>query len=443
MPTGKKGLGKLALFGIGDIVNIITCQGKEAVDFTMDWDEINNWEYGKPYTPKFEIIPEGVHKKGTIITLTNLKRKTGFPILDYSESIARLFNFNDDFIVYLSLNDEDPIKIDNKLKYQNIIPEFKWDIKDVIKINEKIYTEKDSIIGSIVTTEKPLKANLRGITLFANGRMVNAPEFFGPSESSHFYSYSTGWLNIDFIDNWEVDVISTNRQSIDWENPLTTDLREYLASCLLIIEKQWREKRKLKKQQKFSEKTHINIEEWLSKLPKDVSENIEKFLNILDDAPELSEESQQGSIEIMHIIAPEYATYHWRHLHENIKKISFKDYEKGDYLRAAEEAIKLYEMMVMEKSEISDFGQSLMGKSFGKNNEPLKVTDNITITDQNIEEGQKHMSMGIMAGFRNPAMHSPKNIIYPEIFDDYDCLDLLSIISYLFKKFEKARNINK
>ncbi len=247
IPTGKKGLGKLALFGIGDKVNIITCQGGEAVSFIMDWEEINSWENGKPYTPTFEIFPNGYCKKGTTIILSNLKRKTGFPIQDYSESIARLFNFNDDFIVYLSLNDGKPIIIDNKLKYDNIEPEFSWDIANINKDNVVDYREKDLIVGTIVTTEKPLKANLRGVTLFANGRMVNAPEFFGPSESSHFYSYTTGWLNIDFIDNWDEDVISTNRQSIDWDNPLTTDLREYLASCLLIVEKEWRNSRKEKR----------------------------------------------------------------------------------------------------------------------------------------------------------------------------------------------------
>ena len=116
IPTGKKGLGKLALFGIGDNVNIVTCQGKEAVSFIMDWEEINNWENGKASTPKFEIISEGV-SRGITITLSNLKRKTGFPIQEYSETIARLFNFNDDFVVYLSLNDGEPIRIDNKLKY--------------------------------------------------------------------------------------------------------------------------------------------------------------------------------------------------------------------------------------------------------------------------------------------------------------------------------------
>jgi len=84
-----------------------------------------------------------------------------------------------------------------------------------------------------------------------------------------------------------------------------------------------------------------------------------------------------------------------------------------------------------------------MGRSFGSETEPLKITDNVTETEKNIERGQKHMSMGVMSGFRNPAMHNPKNHIYPGIFDDNDCLDLLSMISYLFNKLEKARNINK
>jgi HSP90 family molecular chaperone len=42
IPTGKKGLGKLALFGIGETINITTCQGEEGVSFNLDWKEILN-----------------------------------------------------------------------------------------------------------------------------------------------------------------------------------------------------------------------------------------------------------------------------------------------------------------------------------------------------------------------------------------------------------------
>jgi len=448
IPTGKKGLGKLALFGIGDNVNIVTCQGKEAVSFIMDWEEINNWENGKPYTPKFEIIPEGV-SMGTTITLSNLKRKTGFPIQEYSETIARLFNFNDDFVVYLSLNDGEPIRIDNKLKYQNIIPEFSWDISSIHEINDFNYQDKKLIVGTVVTTEKPLKANLRGLTLFANGRMVNAPEFFGPSESSHFYSYATGWLNIDFIDNWEEDVISTNRQSIDWDNPLTIELRKYLASCLSIIEKQWREFRKGKKQSLISEKTNINVAGWVNTLTGKVKDEVEALINILDDTPEISETIQQKSMLLLNSLVPEYPNLHWRHLHLEIQNASANDYKNKDYYRAFIESVKRYINQVRAKSNsINSTDQGMMGAEFGLG-KILQVASKYNKPNGNpfhsdtykcIEEGQKLLSMGIVSGARNPISHEEIiDLRDSGLFSEKDCLDMLSLLSHLFKRLDDAQ----
>lgn len=447
IPTGKKGLGKLALFGIGDTVNIVTCQGDEAVSFIMDWEEINRWENGKPYTPTFEIFTKGHCKKGTIITLSNLKRKTGFPIQDYSESIARLFNFNDDFIVYLSLNDGEPITIDNKLKYNNIEPEFSWDIDNINKENVVNYKEKDLIVGLIVTTEKPLKANLRGVTLFANGRMVNAPEFFGPSESSHFYSYATGWLNIDFIDNWDEDVISTNRQSIDWDNPLTTDLREYLASCLLIVEREWRNSRKEKKRDILSEKTNVDVNNWVKTLEGKVKDDVGALIDILDSNPEISEEIQQKSVQLLYGLVPEYPNLHWRHIHPEIQKVSRRYYETHDYYTAFIEALKRYVAEVKSKSGKSNIDErALMQAVFNKR--LLAVTkrykkidgspfDNRTI--ENIEVGQQMLSEGIVVGGRHPIQHEEiLELSTTGLFSEKDCLDFLSLLSHLFKRLDDA-----
>jgi uncharacterized protein (TIGR02391 family) len=446
IPTGKKGLGKLALFGIGDTVNIITCQGNEAVSFIMDWEEINTWGNGKPYTPKFDILPAGKFKKGTTIILSNLKRKTGFPIQDYSESIARLFNFNDDFVVYLSLNDGEQIKIDNKLKYQNIESEFSWDIAVTNEMNPIVYKDKSQIVGIIVTTDKPLKANLRGVTLFANGRMVNAPEFFGPSQSSHFYSYATGWLNIDFIDNWEEDVISTNRQSIDWDNPLTTELREYLASCLLIIEKQWRELRKGKKRDNISKKTNVNVGNWVNTLSGSVKNDVDTLINILDDTPEISEETQQKSIQLLYNLVPEYPNLHWRHIHPEIQTVSRKYYETSDFYTAFIEGLKRYVSEVKKKSGINNvLDRNLMQAVFTGR---LLVTNKYTKTDgspfdkltiQNIEEGQKMLSEGIVVGGRNPLQHEEHNELSKTgLFSEKDCLDFLSLLSHLFKRLDDS-----
>jgi len=446
VPTGKKGLGKLALFGIGDTINITTSQGEEGVSFNLDWNEILRWK-GSNYEPKFSILPKGKTPKGTIITLTNLKRKTGFPVEDYAESIAKLFNFQDKFIVYLSLNDSEPIKIDSKLKYKNITPEFEWDIQKIIGVNEKDYADKKEIHGTVFTTEKPLPAKATGITLFANGRMVNIPEFFGLSESSNFYSYATGWLNIDFIDNWEEDVISTNRQSIDWENARTSELRKYLASCISIIERQWRESRKVKKQENISRKANIDVKDWMNKLPKNVRGQVETIVNLLDDTPELSEDTQQKTIKLLHEIAPEYANLHWRNLENEIKMVSEKYYQNADYYTAFIEALKRYIKEVRDKSgSLNSSDRSMMGEVFSKRK--LSVTKKYKRTDgssfypetiNNVEEGQHFLSEGIVVGGRNPLQHEEHlELSKTGLFSEKDCLDFLSLLSHLFKRLNDA-----
>lgn len=444
--TGKKGLGKLALFGIVDTINITTIQEKELVTFDMDWNEILNWKDG-PYKPKFKRESNTESASGTIITLSNLKRKTGFPVQDYAESIAKLFDFKDEFKIYISLNDEKAIEIDNKSKYENISPEFAWDIKKIITDNENIYSHSKDIDGQIITTEKPLKNNQRGITLFANGRMVNNPEFFGPSESSHFYSYATGWLNVDFIDNWDEDVISTNRQSIDWENEKTAELRSYLASCLSIVEKQWRNLRKEKKQESISLKTNINVSDWLSKLPKEVQSQVETIVNLLDNTPELSEEVQQRSIQLLHKIAPEYANLHWRNLEDEIKLASENYYKNGDYYTAFIEALKRYTIEVRNKSgSTNGSDRSMMGEVFS--GRKLSVTKKYMKSDgrpfapdtiKNIEEGQHHLSEGVVAGGRNPLQHEQHiELSKTGLFSEKDCLDFLSLLSHLFKRLQES-----
>lgn len=446
IPTGKKGLGKLALFGIGDRINIKTFQETEGVIFNLDWNEILNTR-GKDYEPYFERVENNNFEKGTTITLTELKRKTGFPLQDYADNIAKLFNFQDDFIIYISLNDGNLIKIDSRTKYQNINPEFKWDIKEIIAINEKGYSNKQEIYGAIITTEKPLKANLRGVTLFANGRMVNIPEFFGPSESSHFYSYSTGWLNIDFIDNWDEDVISTNRQSIDWENPKTTILREYLASCLSIIEKQWREKRKEKKQEKISNAVNLDIKDWLGKLPDNIQKSVESIVNLLDDTPELSLDTQQKVTKLLNQIAPEYANLHWRNLEDEIRNASERYYQNEDYYTAFIEALKRYISEVRKKSNSTNGSdRSMMGEVFS--GRKLSVTKKYKKTDgsaftadtiKNIEEGQHYLSEGIVVGGRNPLQHEEHvELSKSGLFSEKDCLDFLSLLSHLFKRLKDS-----
>ena len=97
---------------------------------------------------------------------------------------------------------------------------------------------------------------------------MNEHEFYGHKASSHGYAYLTGWLNVDFIDDWEQDVIGTNRQSLNWENEDTSKLRDYLQEVVKKIYSERRNKIEEKKKEEIKEKTGMNVDEWLTALPK-------------------------------------------------------------------------------------------------------------------------------------------------------------------------------
>ena len=450
--TGRKGLGKLAFFGIGDTIRITTCQNGKCVEFTLSWSELMNTN-SQEYEPKFSISECDIKQKGTIIELDDLKRKSDFDKDSLAISLSKLFNFFDDtFKVYISYNEKEEILIDNKLKYQNLSPQIIWNFPNEDVKND--YLKNDNVNGCVLATEKPLKPGLRGITLFAHGRLVNAPEFFGVGESSHGYSYLTGWLNVDFIDELEEDVISTDRQSLSWDLPVTSELQANLKQFLSAIERDWRNKRKIERQKQISRKVQIDINDWYGKLPSDVKSGVENIVNNVVENSELANDKQSEVVGMLHTLIPEYANYHWRHMHPTVQDASYDDYKNADFYRAVAETIKRFESIVKDKSGYpkdakgnEKDGKDLMFAAFGDKGilsvaKKYKKCDGKEFSDatkENIETGQQHMSAGVMAGVRNPLAHEEKQYLKTSgLFIENDCLDMLSLLSHLFRRLDDA-----
>ncbi len=447
--TGKKGLGKLAFFGIGGSIRVETIKensGKK-ISFVLDWEELIS-THDKDYEPKFDIEDVGKDVKGTTIILTKLQRKSQLEKSDLAISLSKLFNFFDcTFEVYISRNDDEPLKIDDKLKYDNITAEFEWDISDIVKKFDYEYGLKDQIRGKILSTEKPIKPGLRGITLYSNGRMVNAPEFFGVSESSHGYSYFTGWLEANFIDDWEEDVISTHRQSINWELEKPSMLRAFLLKCMIQLEKDWKEKRSEKRRKNVQIKTKVNIIDWYNKIPLDVLKHLEPVVNKIVEKSELEESEQTDVVNRLHTLIPEYPNYHWRHLHEEIQQVSKTYYTNKDYYTAFLEALKRYVSEVRTKSgSTNSSDRSMMGEVFSnrklsvtKKYKKIDGTNFLPDTIKNIEEGQHYLSEGIVIGGRHPLSHEEHmELSETGLFSEKDCLDFLSLLSHLFKRLDDS-----
>jgi uncharacterized protein (TIGR02391 family) len=445
--TGRKGLGKLAFFGLADIIDIETIKkgsGKQ-VNFTLSWNELLNTE-GNDYKPSFGESETHAENQGTEIILRDLKRKSSFDKEGLAISLSKLFNlFDNNFQAFLSLNDDDPIQIDEKLKFKNIEPQFEWQFPDFLENVEQEYEYSNQIHGKILSTEKPLKPGLRGITLFANGRLVNAPEFFGVSESSHGFSYFAGWLEVDYVDDWEEDVISTDRQSLSWDLPQTEILKKYLKKTMSELERKWREKRKEVRRENIQKKSKINIEEWFDKLPVDIRSKIEPIILKLEDS-ELQDSEQSDVVTAFHEIAPEYPYFHWRHLHPEIQAVSKKHYEDEYYYGAFIEGLKRYVSAVKKKSKKTNIDErNLMQAAF---NGLLKVTQRYKKSDgssfeqrtiKNIEEGQKILSEGVVVGGRHPLQHEEHvELKMSGLFTEKDCLDALSLLSHLYRRLDVA-----
>lgn len=441
LPTGKKGLGKLALFGLAKTITVTTVQAGKLNELVLDWDDL--MAARGSYHPKATIINKDTKSSdGTVISMTGLKRKTSFDFAGLADSLSRIFLFDDTFNLLIESPSGDRISIDNKRRYSLLNKEFDWTLESPLLVpNESEYAGK--IRGQLLTSEKPItpSSGLRGITLFSRGKLVNAPEFFSSSTSSHFYQYLTGWISVDFIDLIDDDVISTNRQSIDWEHTEMAKLRNFLSGIVSQINADWRKRRKEKKSTDLKEKTGIDAEKWVNTLPDDIKEDTKQIIETLGGEDAL--EKYTPIIKALHNIIPEYPLLHWRHLHNRIRERIKTYYTNKQYGDAASQGVQIYCEIIRTLTGRSEDGSDLVNRIFGSkpfNSPPeIQLNDLNTESLKNIQDGQGHLSRGVVTGFRNPISHGPIDTNVPALFSELDCLNILSLVSYLITRMDNAK----
>lgn len=124
-----------------------------------------------------------------------------------------------------------------------------------------------------------------------------------------------------------------------------------------------------------------------------------------------------------------------RNFHSEVIKHSQKLFTQGNFFHAVFESAKAYNMHVKEKSQSDKDGQPLMLNVWGCDSGVLKVTKCVTQTDKDYQDGIKFISGGLMSAIRNPTAHEPA-ITWP--IDKQDCLDILSLVSFLYRQLDKS-----
>ena len=447
LPTGKKGLGKLALFGIAKEIIIDTVKNGKRSRFILDWDVLYSSQ--GQYNPTVEIADVMAERDdGTYIQLKKLKRKSKFDISNIADGLSRIFITDNDFKIKLKKTggaSPEEESVENERRFSQIDQEFIWS-----KVDLELggYEHAAEIEFELITSKKPItpSSGLRGITIFSRGKLVNAPEFFSESTSSHVFQYLTGWIKADFIDLLDEDVISTNRQSLHWEHDEMQDFRKWLQALIAQVSADWRKKRKEKKDQDFEDKTGIDKEQWLSTLSSNIRQSAEKIIGTLS-ADEGVDESFNPVVQALYEIVPEYPELHWRHLREKIRDRNKIYYKNSQYAEAADQGTKVYAQILRDLSGKQKDGTDL-ASLFSSGNKQAPSTPDILVADINTEsgwnmqEGQSHMTRGVMAGFRNPMNHQPIDRVVPDTFSQLDCLNILSLISYLTTRLDYSNSQN-
>ena len=449
--TGRKGLGKLAIFGIANEIEVQTVKHNLKNVFVMNLQDILATD--KEYNPQIIIHNEAVQEQsGTKIILRQIQRKSEFNIEELKEAIAKRFNFTDtSFYIQLQKEGCETQTITTETKWDYITSQFQWEFPQD-DTSENNYAAEKGITGKIISTEKPLNKHQNGIFLYARGKLVNSNDFFGLKTTTSFaYNYFTGFVNVDFIDDYDKDMVTTNRDGLTWENEELDSLRNWLQNQLFNIAKEWRIKREKNKKEEVSKTTGINLNAWVNTMPQKLQDDVNSLVDKIVKDEEIDETRTKNILNELKNIVPEYPYFHWRNLHPKIREVAAEYYMKEDYYHAFIEAAKNYKNAVKDKSAVNaheDF--DIMMKSFGKDDDKIlrvvgkykyrpngKPFDSKTLG--NIEEAQRYLSSGVVCGGRNVLSHEEiPDLKTSGLFTEKNCLDMLSILSHLYERLDDA-----
>lgn len=269
--TGRKGVGKLAPFGICRRIEILTSGGKkiDGVDpsgakakgyrtahLILDYDKILTDEDG-PYPPDIGPLDGTVATEhGTKITLSNFLRRLVPAAPDLSEQIAQRFGMlvAGDWVIELrdiaaepatahivSTKDIDQLP-GTAVKFEGPRPTTRRDgqgnyvtlgasdedIKPGFTLNEKFYP----VTGWLAYARDPVrKPDLYGgVRIYCRGKFAAQTTAFNIPAGFHgelqVKSYLIGALDCDWLDE-EDDLIHTDRQNILWSTEIGTAFEEW------------------------------------------------------------------------------------------------------------------------------------------------------------------------------------------------------------------------
>lgn len=144
--------------------------------------------------------------------------------------------------------------------------------------------------------------------------------------------------------------------------------------------------------------------------------------------------SEKARAELRRRESAEAQVFDARKLHHEVIKHGRDLFVQGRHFHAVFECCKAFDRAVASKSQIDEHGEKLMGMALNLSG-PLKLNSQRSQSEINEQEGIMHLCKGLMRAIRNPEAHEPE-LDWP--INQQDALDILSLISFLYRKLEAA-----
>jgi len=238
---GRKGLGKLAGFGVAKVVSLVTrAKGEShATKITLRYDELIDVSDTHEIPIKEERLDDGggISPSGTVIILSALLYEPmGSRLATIEHHAADHFAQIDPADFQILLNDGPVEPSPRTLVYA--WPEPARPIGELIDAS---YAVEDGRTFSykyrlrFVEDRQALPAKERGVRVYAHKRLAATPSLLDADTNMHGFrmtDYLDGIVYADFIDDQPEDYIATDRQALRWESPLLAPMYAQLSKAI-------------------------------------------------------------------------------------------------------------------------------------------------------------------------------------------------------------------
>lgn len=303
---GRKGLGKLSLFSIANVIEVQSAKNGGKHGFRMSVRGIQEAVQEKrAYHPEPLAADALTVTQGTKIVLREIKRqRLGKGVAALRKRLARRFSIIGQANGFEIKIDGQPISATDRGDLPKV--QFLWTFEgyepEANTITHVVERESlparfetwDSawrVSGWLGTARKPKDlddddaGNLNGIVVFARGRLFHENVLDRLNDGRLYTKYLTGQIEADFLDaDDQPDIATSDRQRVQEDDERYIQLIVFLGSQLNKLEKRWNEWRRKHEVEKAKE-TSPALAEWLDTLREGHKKNAETLIAKLSALP--------------------------------------------------------------------------------------------------------------------------------------------------------------